>query len=100
MLRTAPYFTTAPLYGLLPNLFDSSVKSALERGAGVAAALGYVSQDLNSLSGSAVDGPQFISLLQSFAANPPTFTVYQLAGPNGATMRFVSPFAPLFNFAV
>lgn len=97
MLRTAPYFTTAPAYGLLNQLFEGSLKSHIEQGERIASAVAYLSNTIGALSGEPT-GAGFISLLESIARNPPTFTVYRVTGPDGAGFNVVSPNAPLFNF--
>ncbi|HEV3339202.1 MAG TPA: hypothetical protein VG125_02560 [Pirellulales bacterium] len=98
MLRTAPYFTTAPAYGLVAQLFDSSLKSTLEQGNRVASAVAYLSNAIDTLAPGTANTAGFLSLLDSIASDPPIFTVYRLVGPDGATFNVVSPQAPLFNF--
>lgn len=98
MLRTAPYFTTAPAYGLLNQWFEGSLKSHIEQGERIASAVAYLSNSLNANNPGAATGAGFLSLLESIARNPPTFTVYRVTGPGGAGFNVVSPNAPLFNF--
>lgn len=97
MLRTAPYFTTAPAYGLLSQLFDSSIKSKIEQSERIASAVAFISNSMNAANAGAATGAGFLSLLETIARNPPTFTVYNIIGPGGANFRVVSPHAPLFN---
>jgi hypothetical protein len=98
MLRTAPYFTTAPAYGLVSRLFDSSTKSKLEQSNQIGSAVAYLSAAIDTLDPGAPNTAGFLSLLESIASDPPIFTVYRIAGPHGATFNVVSPEAPLFNF--
>ena len=101
MLRTAPYFTTAPITGLLPQLFDSPLRSAIDRGNRIGAALEYLLSSEDSVAPSPVAGSQLISLVHAIAESPPVFTVYQLGiGGRANASVFISPFAPLLNIVV
>lgn len=99
MLPTGPYFTTAPPYGLLSQLFSSPIKSALQSATQISAVMqGLATTTIDGIP--VGDAPnQFLPELQNIAANMPIFTIFQLTGPGGSSGSYpvLSLNAPLFD---
>lgn len=95
MLRASAYSTTGPAYGLLAQLFASSTKTAYARAGQIATLLDFAAFDISSRA-------NLMGFVQGVEAAPPVVTVFRLSDgqANSGDVKFVSPFAPLFDVAV
>lgn len=95
MLRTSPYSTTGPAYGLLAQLFGSTTKTAYAHAGQIATLLDFAALDLKSRA-------DLTGFVQGVEGAPPVVTVFRLNDPRGGLgdLKFVSPYAPLFDAAV
>lgn len=95
MLRTSSYSTTALPYGFIGQLFGSSTKTAFQRAGQISTLLDFA--DLGSAPPSSL-----IGFVRGIEQSPPVVTVFQLNDPQGGqgAIRYVAPYAPLFDVAV
>jgi hypothetical protein len=95
MLRTGAFSTTALPHGLFAQLFFSSTKAALQHAGQVSALIDVAEVETSSRAG-------VTRFVQGVEASPPVVTIYWLneaqEGLDG--LRFVSPYAPLFDVAI
>ena len=95
MLRTSSYSTSALPYGWLGQLFQSPIKAAVQQANQISSLIDFAAPVRFSSS-------NLMQYVASIESAPPVMTVFRLSdSQNGSSyLRFVSPYAPLFDAAI